>query len=333
MISRAEWLRRKREPITTLGSSSAAAACGLDPYTSALALYHAMRATDPVEDADPQNDHLYFGNVLEPIVVSEACKRLGLRWLDPNDDAWVIEAEIERDGRSKVEAWVLDFGRLQPLVSSVEKPWRVSTLDACAVDRDGRFVIVEAKNQGERRNVFWDADGACPDSYRIQCLHQALTVPSAARVVLAAIVGGNRFRSVDIDLAPETLADLDLIESQFMRNLAAGIEPDADGSVSATRTLRSLHPDDNGLTATLPSASCALHAEIVELEDQAKPLRKALADLEYQIGRRTAWLEQRIGSNTFGLIPNGAGKYSLKTQRTANGGTTRVLRFIAAGRK
>lgn len=334
VIDRATWLRMKREPMVTLGSSSAAAACGMSSKRSTFVLYHEIRGDLPTEDLS-DNRFVYYGNLFESVILRDCARKLGLRLLDTTTERDEIEALIGADGGAEVVAWVQDEdGRSQPFVRSVARPWQVATLDGCAIHiESGAFVIAEVKNQDSHRSVEWSTDESAPDDYWFQGLHQLSVVTSAAWCVLYAVIGGNTPRWVIIGREPAHIDNLNLVESDFMGCVESGREPDADGSDLARSVLVRLHPDDNGRTTTLPFESCEKHAELVELEAQAKPLRARLKAIDAEIESRESWLRQRIGDFTFGLIPNGAGKYSLRTQNTTGGGTTRVLRFVTPNRR
>jgi predicted phage-related endonuclease len=307
-LSRERWLDLRRE-YGLLGSSSAAAACGLDQHESPLALYLRLRGDIPAPDLS-ENEYVHFGNVLEPVVIAEYARRLKKRVLDPKADRERIEAEILA-GDSYVIGWVEDR---QAFVRSKSRPWQSATLDAVAIDEEtGEFEVVEAKNQGEYRSNEWADEAECPDSYRIQCLHHLAVVSAAPRVTLAAIVGGNRFRSVTIERDAKAIADLCTIEGAFIKAVNEGCEPIADGSEATTNALKRLHPDDDGSTLILPSETVEIRRQLAEIDDKRAPLRDQIDALEVVESELENRLRQIIGAHTFGQLPDGTGTYSLKT--------------------
>ena len=323
VISRAEWLALKRSKLT-LGSSSAAAACGLSQYESTLTLYLRMRGEIPTDDIG-HLEHVYFGTVLEPIIVRETCIRRGLRLLTDRDD---VERAIESDGSSRVLGWFCDGSREQPLVASSACTWAVATLDGVSIDSNGRIVIIEAKNQDARRIDEWSDGIEAPVAYTIQCLHQMLVVGSAHRVELAALIGGNRFRALSVYRDDAQIGALRKIEADFVRCVSDGIEPPADGSESTRASLRKRHPDDDGTTIILPAESVEIAEELRRICEQRKPVDEQCAEFDERERELCAQLEQLIGSHTFGRIPDGSATYSFKTQKTSAGGTTRKLRLL-----
>lgn len=326
-ITREQWLAMKRSPIITLGASSAAAACGLGHYESPFALFHRLRGNVEPDDLTG-NDYVHFGNVLEPIVLSEFARRCSRRLLDPVTDRDLIERLIEQDGASKVLGWV--EGR-QAFVASVARPWQVATLDGVAITEAverGEFEIVEAKTGNEYTASAWNGEDEAPDDYRLQAIHQLAVVPSAARNWLAAVIGGNKFRAVEVQRDPSQIENLCAVEAAFMADVAAGIEPVADGSESSLATLKKLHPDDTGATIVLPVEALEIHEELESIKTELEKLAEPLEERQKELKNR---LRQIIGAATFGELPNGAGSYSLKTTEVApfmnSGSKYRTLRF------
>jgi predicted phage-related endonuclease len=325
--TRAQWLRAKREPIVTLGSSSAAAACGLGKRESALHLHLVMRGEIPPDSLDEHADYIEAGNFFEPCILRWYAHRCRRRLLDPLTERDRIEHELTKGGGCEVVAWVRDelYGRFQPFIRSTARPWQVATLDGCAlVPETDELELPEVKNQDEWRSSDW-ADGTAPRDYLIQALHQLAVVTSATRAMLFGVVGGNDPRAVPIPRVAADVENLNTCESAFMANLAAGIEPDADASDSSTRALRHRYPGDNGRTRILPAKSVELHRELVEIEAQLEPYEE-LVDRKEALRAR---LRQLLGDFEYGELPDGTAAYSLKTD--ARG--TRVLRSVSINRR
>lgn len=329
VVSRAEWLTLKRSNLT-LGSSSAAAACGLDGYRSTFALYCELRGECEREDASGR-EAVYWGNVLERVVIGETLKRCALEPVDLcySSQREALESTLARIGAARVECYVQDGETIQPMLVSIERPWQIATLDAVALDGPD-LVVIEAKTASAYKASDW-ADGKCPDAYRVQALHQ-LAVSGLPRVILAALIGGQAFKAVEIprEVGVDYLCS---IESELIRRVQSGDAPKADGSESSYRTLSLLHPDDNGKTIVLPTVATSITAEIAQLHEKLAPLSEESERIGEEIASREALIRQMIGGNTFGLLPDGSGKWSLKTQRTPGGGTTRVLRSVERKRK
>lgn len=285
-----------------IGSSSAAAACGVDRHKSALRLFHEMRGNLPPEDLS-HNDAVYFGSLFESAILAAYMRTLGGRIV--HDRAEVAHAIAADDGCE-----IVGWHDGQPFVRSKARPWQVTTIDALAV-RDGAYEIVEAKNQGEHRYE-WSSDEGAPQEYRIQARHHLAVITAVPQCTLFAVVGGNKPRHMEI-CRDATVESLSAVEAEFLHRVRQGIEPDADGSDDARRALRDLHPDDNGATVVLPSEVLRVHERLSELWAEEARIGAQLAPIEHEIDALEQIVRQRIGPSTYGRLPNGAGIYSLKT--------------------
>jgi predicted phage-related endonuclease len=295
-LTREQWLELRANSI---GASEAAAACGENPHDSALELwmYKTKRASPPdISDLE----RVFWGNVHEPAVVRVTCERLGLRLLSIDEAAAVLGDSVGVEILGVVE------GR-QLFLRSKQFPWMTATLDGIAQDpTDGSFGDIEAKSTDKRNAKDWD-DGAAPDYYRLQVTHQLAVATPLSWGVLSCLVGGNQLqivpRMLRADAPMEPLIEL---ERQFWARVRADNAPEADGSPSSAFALKLLHPDDNGESVTLPEDMLPLCARERELSARMK------AD-EAEHKRIKTLLSDVIGTNTYALLPNGAGSYSLKT--------------------
>lgn len=318
-LSRDEWLKLRRESI---GASEAAAACGESPYQSGIELW--SYKTGIVEPPDISDvEHILWGNIHEPAIVRETCRREGLELLTPSEAAERLAdcADLEIVG-------VVD-GR-QLFLRSRLYPWMTATFDGFALTRKPELLVsIEAKSTGEWQHDEWK-DGAYPDHHLLQVTHQLAVATPVSYGLLAGLVGGNKLKIAPaIARAGAPIDSLVVLEREFWRLVQAKEAPSSDGSKSSLKTLKLLHPDDNGESIVLPDSVCALHARVEELEAQLEAMKPLEDELE------AVWIQIRaaLGDNTFGVLPNGQGTYSLKT--TARKGYVveptkyRQLRFSA----
>lgn len=315
-ISRADWLDMRRN---YLGASEAAAAIGENPWKRPFELYHEKRGTILPDDLG-DNERVQFGHLFEDAIVAEHGRRSGRLIL--TDDRDEIEERLTAGGACKLLGWVDDR---QPFVQSTIYPWMAATLDGVAIDEQLGLVLVEAKNTGEFMRDEW-RNGSAPDWYRVQCYHALTVVQAAAAGALCAVVGGNKYRCVDIlraEVPSEALVEL---ERKFWLGVLSGTEPEIDGSDSTRRALEKLHPDDDGSMIVLSSAALELHNEYIKLEAAIEPLESRREEIK-------TVLRGMVGAATFGELPNGAGCYSLKTTErkgyVAKPSKYRTLRFVA----
>ncbi|MBR3747469.1 MAG: YqaJ viral recombinase family protein, partial [Selenomonadaceae bacterium] len=71
-ITHEQWLVARRKGV---GGSDSAAVCGLSRYSSPLEVWLQKTGRKP---ATPDNEAMYFGHLLEPIVREEFARRTGL---------------------------------------------------------------------------------------------------------------------------------------------------------------------------------------------------------------------------------------------------------------
>jgi predicted phage-related endonuclease len=294
-LSRDEWLALRRE---TLGASEAAAACGESPYQSAIELW--SYKTGLVEAPDLSDvEHIFWGNVHEPAIVKETCRREGLDLLDVGPAITRLRGHDDFDIVGVVE------GRQLFLRSRIH-PWMSATLDGIAVAGNGELVAIEAKTTGEWHRDEWE-DGKFPEHHLLQVSHQLAVATSIPSALVAGLVGGNKlFISPRVERAAAPIDPLVQLEREFWRRVQENDAPPADGSESSAKTLKILHPDDNG-------QSIVLSDEVAALAERERELAALKSNTEAEYQRVRTLLKDAIGKNTFGVLPNGRGTYSLKT--------------------
>ena len=141
MITEAQRLERKN----SIGASDSAAILGLNPWKSALELFHEKRGD--IEDADLSgNEAVQLGNDLEPIIMQRAAR--------------MLKAEIVTD------ADLLQF-------TLKDYPFITCNLDGFYHDRKN-MILVEAKYSAHGDN--WGEVGSdqVPPQYWIQVQHQMM---------------------------------------------------------------------------------------------------------------------------------------------------------------
>ncbi|MEJ7932504.1 YqaJ viral recombinase family protein [Ramlibacter sp. AN1015] len=254
-MNRKEWLAVRQRGI---GSSDAAAAVGLNPYKSQLALWMEktgragnLAQEDPNDEASP----LYWGTLLEPIVAAHYTKRTGRR-----------------------------VRRINAVLQHPQEPWMLANVDR-EVLGDQEVQILECKTAGLNGARLWK-DGV-PEYVQIQVHHQlAVTGKQAADV--AVLVCGQELRVHRIERDDALIARLVLLERQFWRYVEEDRQPPADGSESAHEALRTLYPQDQGqlldLRADAPMNE--VFAELLAVRHQLAEAAAREQQLKQQIQQR-----------------------------------------------
>jgi putative phage-type endonuclease len=232
-LDRRQWLEVRRGGI---GSSDAAAAVGLNPYKSPLALWMDKTGRSPPEDSSAQamDDPRHWGTLLEPYVAA------------------AYQAKTQRKVR-----------RVNAVLQHPTFPFMLANLDREIVGNPD-VQILECKTAGEFGARLWK-DGV-PDYVQLQVQHQlAVTGKQAADV--AVLLCGQQLAIHRIERDNDLIARLIILETRFWEHVESDTPPPADGSASAAQALRQLYPgNDTSLDFTADPALNAVFESLVELK-------------------------------------------------------------------
>ena len=176
-LDREQWLTVRKGGI---GSSDAAAAVGLNPYKSQLALWLEKTGRDaamPQIDANNDSTPAFWGTILEPIVATQYSKRTGLKV-------------------RKVNA-VLQH-------SDPDLRWMMPNLDREVVG-SAEVQILECKTAGINGAKLWK-DGV-PEYVQLQVMHQ-LAVTGKQTADVAVLIGGQDLEIHRIERDEKMIANL-----------------------------------------------------------------------------------------------------------------------------
>jgi putative phage-type endonuclease len=203
-LSRDDWLAWRQKGI---GSSDAAAAIGISPYKSPLALWLEKTGRQAPEDLSAK-EAVFWGTTLEPLLAEVYAQRTG----------------------NKVR-------RVNQILQHPKEPYMLANLDR-AIEGGG---ILEIKTAGLRSERQWE-DGV-PFSYQIQVLHQ-LAVTGKAWADVAVLLGGQEFRIYRVERDETRIDALIDRECRFWRYVTEDTPPPVDGSESSRKALAALYPCD-----------------------------------------------------------------------------------------
>lgn len=224
----------------------------------------------------------------------------GLRWEGPICDAYAEEFSniVKRPAPFTIHR-------------SIDWPWLSCTPDAFV--EDGPHLQIKTCDAYRKKE--WD--GEPPLKYQIQ-VQTELAVLERETAYLVVLFGGNELERFEVVRNEKFIAVMVAKAREFMDSVDSGLMPEIDGSLSTRRTLALLHPKDNGEEVELAWAGSIRDKRFVAVTMELKELEAERQYLEN-------WFCSRIGKATYGVLPD-CTTYSLKTQRTAHNGTTRVLR-------
>lgn len=258
-MTREDWLTARRKGI---GSSDAAAVCGLNPYESPVSLWMDKTGRKPLDNE--QSEPAYWGTVLEPVIADEFAKRTEKR-----------------------------VRRCNYILQHSDYPWMLANLDREIV---GENAILECKCASAWLSDQWEGDNA-PLPYVIQVQH-ALAVTGASHGYFATLIGGNDFRHYRIERDEVLIENLIRLERDFWQGHVLTDEmPLADGSGATTDALRTIHNAPEGEIELAPDA-----AALFRQYDEAKADESEAARRKKQASNRLAQLlgDYRAGTYPIG---------------------------------
>ena len=193
-----EWLENRRKGI---GGSDAGSICGLNPYSSAIAVF--QDKTQPLTEK-PDNESMRQGRDLEE---------------------YVARRFMEETGK-KVR-------RANAIFYKEEQPFMLANVDRLIV---GENAGLECKTASAYSADKWK-DGHIPESYEIQC-HHYMAVTGADAWYIACVILGKEFVWHKIERDEEIIQMLISVESDFWNNnVLANKMPAPDGSKAAEELL------------------------------------------------------------------------------------------------
>lgn len=186
MNAHAEWLKQRQ---TGIGGSDAAAILGLSPYRTPFQVY--QEKTGQL-DAQPDNENMLWGRVLEPVIRQQYADRTG---------------RVVRIPEEMLRHPVHGF-----MIANVD-----------GVTDDSRLLEVKTARSAKE----WGEPGSdqIPQAYLIQVQHYlAVTMLPVADV--SVLIGGSDYRQYEIPADLELQEMIIEGEAKFWNDLQAGIAPE-----------------------------------------------------------------------------------------------------------
>lgn len=211
-----EWLEVRKQGI---GSSDAAAACGLNPYMSMLELWMIKtgRSKQTIEDESSGRAPLYWGKQLEPLVAEYYS-------LHTNNKVRRVNAVLQHP--------------------DPDKAFMLANLDYAVVGSD-EVQILECKTAGEYGVKLWR--DAVPLYVLCQVQHQlAVTGKQAAHICV--LLCGQETKIFKVTRNDDLIEQIIQSERHFWACVENDIPPSADASESAAKAIQQLYPQHIPLT-------------------------------------------------------------------------------------
>lgn len=185
-MNKEKWLEKRKSYI---GGSDIGAIIGCNPYKTIIDVYLEKTSTEPV--IEPENEAIYWGNVLERLV---------------------FEKYLKNTKRHEVVYHNQTF-------KHKDYDFLGANLDFLVNDNDKQKIIIECKTAGARMSGQWGEEGTddIPDSYLCQVAwYSAIT--GIPRVDIAVLIGGQDFRIYTYKKNPQFEADLIINAVNFWNN-------------------------------------------------------------------------------------------------------------------
>ena len=209
-LSREDWLQVRRQGI---GSSDAAAACGIHPYLSMLELWMIKtgRMSSDIDESIEGYSPLYWGNTLEPMVAKYYQEHTG----------------------NKVRRVNAILQHPDP-----DKHFMLANLDYAITGSD-EVQVLECKTAGEHGAKLWKQ--GVPLYVTCQVQHQlAVTGKQAAHICV--LLCGHEAKIYKVERDERLIASIMEHEHLFWQYVQADTPPTPDHSESAARALKQLYP-------------------------------------------------------------------------------------------
>jgi putative phage-type endonuclease len=229
----------------TLGGSEAAAACGLDPYRSRVALWLEKRGELRNDAGEPA----LWGTLLEPVIF-DVLARSGF-------DVMPAPADGFQDD---------------------DLPWLIGHPDGFA-EVEGEAALLEIKTAGQWTAGEWKNDSGAPLPYLLQ-LHHYFELTGYSVALLAVLIAGQRLETRIVHRDEAVIERMLDLEGDFIDHLRTETMPTPDGSDSSRDALRQLFEPSPGLVVRADKAIESHVREARILRESIKAREEQLAKHE-----------------------------------------------------
>lgn len=277
----------------TIGGSTAAASCGLDPWKSRAELW--LELTQRIEPDERASERLReaarWGSLLEPVIASEVESR-GYAVLPAPADPFVdglMHAHL--DGFVSV---LTEGERGLPGRDGFSTRGPDPSSGSPSVSTRG---VLEVKTASAYRSREWgdDENPDVPIAVFCQVQHY-LEVTKLEWGLIAALLGGQRLILRPVQRDEAWGAALRAKEAEFLALVESDMPPAPDGSESADEMLRLLYPQSE------PGKLVELTSADYETVQEIATRRRAVKEAEAQLSEQEQTLKARLGDGETGIF-------------------------------
>jgi putative phage-type endonuclease len=251
-----------------IGGSDAPVILGVNPFKTALTLYHEKRGDIPPDDM-VDNRFVEWGNILEPAVAAKYAERTGRKIRVDNTTH-----------RSKAHPHMLAHIDRRVVGTKERRALEVKTTSIFAVDG-------------------WGEDGSSEVPATVFCqLQHYIYVLDLDVIDTAVLVGGSDYRQYEIFRHDKMIEQLIEAEEEFWDRVQAGEPPEAQFEHRDTVALiEKLYPGTNGSVVRLPEIAM----KWADVQEDARKQRLMYEKVEAGCANRIAML---MGSAAIGVLPD-----------------------------
>lgn len=243
-LSHGEWLRYRKLGI---GGSDAGAICGLNPYVTAMQVYH-DKISDTADDTD--NEAMRQGRDLEE---------------------YVAQRFMEATGKKVRKANAIFYNE--------ENPFMLANVDRLIVGEDAGL---ECKTASPYMADKWK-DGEIPIHYQIQC-HHYMAVCDTRAWYIAVLIYGKEFKFHKIERDEDIIADLIQIEKDFWEdNVLSRTLPAPDGPKAADKVIASYFKETEPVSILLPPSFDGILKHRQDLVSAIDEMEKEKKQIEQEL--------------------------------------------------
>ena len=269
-LSREDWLQFRKQGI---GSSDAAAACGIHPYLSMLELWMIKtgRMTSDIDESIEGYSPLYWGNTLEPMVAKYYQEHTG----------------------NKVRRVNAILQHPDP-----DRAFMLANLDYAITGND-EVQILECKTAGEHGAKLWKH--GVPLYVTCQVQHQlAVTGKQAAHICV--LLCGHKAKIYKVERDELLIDSIMEHERLFWQYVETDTPPTPDHSESAARALKQLYPTakpSSKVDLTDDDGANKLFQQLLSYRDYMQELEERHDQVKHQ-------LQTLIADNEVAVFDKGA---------------------------
>lgn len=267
-LSHEEWLKVRKQGI---GSSDAAAACGIHPYLSMLELWMIKtgRMTSDIDESLEGYSPLYWGNTLEPMVAKYYQEYTG----------------------NKVR-------RVNAILQHPDNHFMLANLDY-AITGCTEAQILECKTAGEHGAKLWKH--GVPLYVTCQVQHQ-LAVTGKQSAHICVLICGHEAKIYKVERDERLIESIIEHERLFWQYVETDTPPTPDHSESAAKALKLLYPTPK------PSSKVDLRDDdgANKLFEQLLSYRDYMQELEQRHDQVKHQLQSLIQDNEIAVFEKGA---------------------------